>query len=76
MLSAFQTRSNTVYILMQDPFDKQRIQALNDIKSEGKAWIAAHAKGGSAPGMPPDCIILTGCSFGAAPIRVQRLDSD
>lgn len=35
---------------MQDPFDKQRIKALNDIKSEGKAWIAAHAKGGSAPG--------------------------
>ena len=37
---------------MQDPFDKQRIQALTEIKAESKAWIAAHAKGGSAPGNP------------------------
>jgi hypothetical protein len=34
----------------QDPYDKARIQALNEVKTEGKAWIAAHAKGGSAPG--------------------------
>jgi Photosystem II Pbs27 len=34
----------------QDPFDKQRIATLDTVKASGKTWIAAYARGGSAPG--------------------------
>jgi hypothetical protein len=35
---------------MQDPYDKERIASYAIVKREGKKWIAAHARGGSAPG--------------------------
>jgi hypothetical protein len=40
----------TMLCCLQEPFDRRRLDALNYIKADGKKWIAAHARGGSAPG--------------------------
>lgn len=65
---------------VQDPYDKARIQALNDVKNEGKAWIAAHAKGGSAPGqagkrmyVAVDAVQGHANANGAAPLPKQKV---
>lgn len=65
---------------VQDPFDKTRIEALNEVKTEGKAWIAAHAKGGSAPGQAAkrmyvavDAVQGHASANGAAPLPKQKV---
>lgn len=67
-------------LVLQDPFDKARMQALNEVKSEGKAWIAAHAKGGSAPGQAAkrmyvavDAVQGHVASNGLAPLPKQKV---
>lgn len=59
----------------QDPFDKERLAALKTIKEDGKKWIAAHARGGSAPGQAAkrmyvavDAILGHAAANGAAPL--------
>lgn len=63
-----------------DPFDKERIKALNYIKSEGKTWIARHARGGSAPGQAAkrmyvavDAVIGHLTANGAAPLPAAKV---
>lgn len=38
------------HMRVQDPFDKERITSINNIKKDGKKWIAEYARGGSASG--------------------------
>jgi hypothetical protein len=65
--------------MLQDPFDKARMAALSEVKTGGKAWIAAHAKGGSAPGQAAkrmyvavDAVTGHVNSNGAAPLPKQK----
>ena len=65
---------------LQDPFDKERLAALKTIKEDGKKWIAAHARGGSAPGQAAkrmyvavDAILGHAASNGAAPLPKTKV---
>ena len=65
---------------LQDPFDKERLVALNAIKTDGKKWIAAHARGGSAPGQAAkrmyvavDAVLGHINANGAAPLPRQKV---
>lgn len=65
---------------MQEPYDRRRLDALNYIKSDGKKWIAAHAKGGSAPGQAAkrmyvavDAVLGHVAGNGAAPLPKNKV---
>jgi Photosystem II Pbs27 len=65
----------------QDPFDKERIAALKTIQTDGKKWIAAHAKGGSAPSQAAkrmyvavDAVVGHVTANGAAPLPKSKIN--
>ena len=70
----------TKHQLLQDPFDRERNEALSYIKNEGKKWISVNAKGGSAPGQATkrmyvavDAVLGHVTSYGAAPLPKSKV---